>query len=97
MNTKTNLCLSLLLALASTSAHAATVPAALQGQWEYGYVSPIEYYDPSTGKYAEGSGTSEIIRIKADGSYERNGIIVVSTYGCTSDHLNLRMDRGTPK
>ncbi|MBZ9749755.1 hypothetical protein K7W42_02635 [Deinococcus sp. HMF7604] len=97
MNTKTNLCFSLLFALASTSAHAATVPAALQGQWEYGYVSPIEYYDPSTGKYAEGSGTSEIIRIKADGSYERNGIIVVSTYGCTSKLLTTSKGKVTLK
>ncbi|MFC4456518.1 hypothetical protein [Deinococcus sonorensis] len=68
-------------------ASAASVPEALQGQWEYGSVSPIEYYDTTTGKYAESSGTSEIIRIKADGSYERNGIIVVTTYGCTSKLL----------
>ena len=73
--------------LLAAPARAATVPAALQGQWEYGYVSPIEYYDPSTGKYAEGSGTSEIIRIQADGSYERSGIIVVTTYSCTSKLL----------
>lgn len=73
--------------LLAASARAAAVPAALQGQWEYGYVSPIEYYDPSTGKYAEGSGTSEIIRIQADGSYERSGIIVVTTYSCTSKLL----------
>lgn len=78
------LCPALLLA---APARAAAVPAPLQGQWEYGYVSPIEYYDPSSGKYAEGSGTSEIIRIQADGSYERSGIIVVTTYGCTSKLL----------
>lgn len=73
--------------LLATPAHAATVPAPLQGQWEYGYVSPIEYYDPSTGKYAEGSGTSEVIRINADGTYTRSGIIVVTTYSCTSKLL----------
>ncbi|GGO32009.1 hypothetical protein [Deinococcus humi] len=81
------LCFTLLPILSCGLASAAVVPAALQGQWEYGSVSPIEYYDTTTGKYAESSGTSEIIRIKADGSYERNGIIVVTTYGCTSKLL----------
>lgn len=86
MNTRPLLALLPALLLAAP-ARAATVPTPLQGQWEYGYVSPIEYYDPSTGKYAEGSGTSEIIRIQADGSYERSGIIVVTTYSCTSKLL----------
>ncbi|GGL19645.1 hypothetical protein [Deinococcus radiotolerans] len=94
MNLKT---FGMLFALSTCSAQAATIPAALQGQWEFGYVSPIEYYDPSSGKYAEGSGTSEIIRIKADGSYERSGIIVVSTYSCTSKLLTTSKGKVTIK
>ena len=76
------------LMLTHATSLAASVPAALQGQWEYGYVSPIEYYDPSSGKYAESSGTSEIIRIRPDGTYERSGIIVMTTYSCTSKLLS---------
>ncbi len=78
-----------LLATLGGAGGASPPPASLYGQWEYGLVSPIEYYDPSTGKYAEGSGTSEIIRIHPDGTYERNGIIVVSTYSCTSKLLTV--------
>lgn len=63
------------------------LPAALQGEWHYGSISPIEYYDPSSGKYAEASGTSIILKLTADGKFERSGITVISTYNCTSKIL----------
>ncbi|WP_027482310.1 hypothetical protein [Deinococcus pimensis] len=63
------------------------LPAQLQGDWESGYVSPIEYYDPSSGRYAEASGTSMMLKLTADGRFERVGITVVSTYSCTTKVL----------
>lgn len=63
------------------------VPAQLQGEWHYGYISPIEYYSPSTGQYAEASGTSVILKLTADGRFQRSGISVISTSGCTSKIL----------
>ncbi|MFC4453781.1 hypothetical protein [Deinococcus sonorensis] len=63
------------------------LPAELQGEWNYGTISPIEYYDPTSGQYAEASGTSDILKFTADGTYERTGITVVTTYNCTSKIL----------
>jgi len=64
-----------------------TLPGALQGEWHHGSVSPIEYYDPSSGRYAEASGTSIILKFGANGTFERTGITVVTTGSCTSKSL----------
>lgn len=63
------------------------VPVAMQGEWHYGYISPIEYYNPSTGQYTEASGTSMILKLAADGTFERSGIAVITSPGCTSKIL----------
>lgn len=68
----------------SLAGSGAKVPASLQGEWHYGVVANIDYYDPATDKWTEGGGTSEVIKIAADGAYERTGLMVVTTYGCTS-------------
>lgn len=59
-------------------------PAALAGEWHFGYISPIEYYDPSTGKYMEASGTSAILHLNADGTFSEVGINVVTVGVCTT-------------
>lgn len=73
--------------LGLSTAQAATVPTTLAGEWTSGYISPIEYYDPSSGKWADASGTSSILRIRPDGTYEETGLLSVTTYGCTSKLL----------
>lgn len=81
---------NLLAALLSTitvcgsAALAAPPPAALQGEWHYGSVSMIDYYNPATNGWTSGGGTSEILKIAPDGSYERTGLLEITTYGCTS-------------
>lgn len=96
----------LLIALALPAAAAQSVPAALQGEWSSGYISPVEYYNPSTGKFADASGTNSSLVIRADGSYEQTGLLSVTTYGCTSkvfvqEKGNVRVQGGavtfTPK
>lgn len=62
-------------------------PVALAGEWNYGYISPIEYYDPSSGKYMEASGTSAILKLKADGTFTDVGISVVTVGNCTTKLL----------
>ncbi|PYE53792.1 hypothetical protein [Deinococcus yavapaiensis] len=59
----------------------------LRGEWHSGRLSPIEYYNTATGKWAEASGTSVILKLRDDLSYERTGLLVVTTYGCTSKLL----------
>lgn len=69
------------------AAHAASVPATLAGEWTSGSISPVEYYDPAAGKWADASGTSSILRIRPDGTYEQTDLLSVTTYGCTSKLL----------
>lgn len=59
----------------------------LRGEWHSGNVSPVEYYNTATGKWAEASGTSVILKLHANSTYERTGLLVVTTYGCTSKLL----------
>ncbi|GGO26198.1 hypothetical protein [Deinococcus humi] len=63
------------------------VSAFLHGEWHNGAVSPTEYYNTATGKWAEASGTSQILRFGPNFTYERTGLTVVTTYGCTSKLL----------
>ncbi|MFC4456362.1 hypothetical protein [Deinococcus sonorensis] len=69
------------------------LPAELRGEWNSGRISPVEYYNVTTGKWAEASGTSVILRMNANLTYERTGLLVVTTYGCTSKLLV--QERGT--
>ncbi|SMB96921.1 hypothetical protein [Deinococcus hopiensis] len=59
----------------------------LRGEWHSGRISPVEYYNVSTGKWADASGTSIILKLNANLTYERTGLLVVTSYGCTSKLL----------
>lgn len=72
---------------AASPAASGTLPAELRGEWNSGRISPIEYYNVATGKWAEASGTSIILKMNANLTYERTGLLVVTTYGCTSKLL----------
>lgn len=63
------------------------LPAELQGEWHYGYISPIQYYDSTSNQYAEASGTSMILKLGANGTFTRSGITVITTGNCTSKIL----------
>ncbi|MFC4456521.1 hypothetical protein [Deinococcus sonorensis] len=67
--------------------HGDPPPAALQGEWHFGYVSPIEYYDPTTGKYAEASGTSAILHLNPDGTFTGSSISVITVGACSTKLL----------
>ncbi|WP_019587614.1 hypothetical protein [Deinococcus apachensis] len=64
-----------------------TLPAELRGEWHSGRISPVEYYNVTTGKWAEASGTSILLKLNPNLTYERTGLLVVTTYGCTSKLL----------
>lgn len=72
---------------AASPAASGTLPAELRGEWHSGRLSPVEYYNVATGKWAEASGTSIILKLNANLTYERTGLFVVTTYGCTSKLL----------
>ncbi|HEX2865057.1 MAG TPA: hypothetical protein VHN99_10850 [Deinococcales bacterium] len=61
-----------------------SIPKAMQGEWDYGQVYGTDYYDPSTGKWADASGTSDVLKLTADGKYEEVGLMSITTYSCTS-------------
>ena len=68
-----------------TSGPAGTpVPAELQGEWLYGRISTIQYYDPVTGSWGQPNGAGDRFRLEADGKYERTRLLQISTYGCES-------------
>ncbi len=60
------------------------VPTELQGEWLYGRISSIQYYDPISGRWGQPNGAGDRFRLEADGRYERTRMIQISTYGCES-------------
>ncbi|MBB6099257.1 hypothetical protein HNR42_002695 [Deinobacterium chartae] len=57
---------------------------AIAGRWHTGSLSGVNYYDPATGRWSDASGTSQILTLRADGTYEEVGYLSVTTYSCTS-------------
>lgn len=93
---------SLTAALALTACPAAPampvgtpVPAELQGEWLYGRVSSIGYYDPATGTWGQPAGAGDRFKLEPNGNYERSRLIQLTTYGCES-YLFI-WERGTVK
>jgi hypothetical protein len=60
------------------------VPAEIQGEWVYGRISTIQYYDPVTGSWGQPGGAGDRFRLETDGKYERTRLLQLSTYGCES-------------
>lgn len=56
----------------------------LQGEWYSGSVSPMEYYNSVTGLWSNASGTSTLLKLNEDGTYQKTGLLVITTYSCTS-------------
>lgn len=60
------------------------VPVELQGEWRYGSISSVNYYDPATGAWGAPSGTGIYFTLSPDGNYERSSLLQVTTYSCES-------------
>ncbi|HSR91405.1 MAG TPA: hypothetical protein VLK88_08870 [Gemmatimonadales bacterium] len=60
------------------------VPAALQGAWYHGEVSPSNFYDPTTGHWDGSYGDGLFYSLTADGHYSFGYRLYTSAYGCTN-------------
>ena len=69
---------------ASSKANLA-VPAQLEGEWRYGRISSVQYYNPSTGQPAQPNGSSDQFKLATNGNYERQRLLQINTYGCASN------------
>ncbi|SMB82901.1 hypothetical protein [Deinococcus hopiensis] len=71
------------------------VTAPMLGSWVYGTLSSTDYYDPTTDRWQDASGATEIVTFMANGRYERTRLLSLTTYGCTSKLLIY--EKGTVK
>ncbi|MBB6099258.1 hypothetical protein HNR42_002696 [Deinobacterium chartae] len=75
----------LTVAIAGQAVAADSALQAIAGRWHTGTLGGIDYYDPATGRWSDTSGTSQILTLKPDGSYEQVGYLSISTgFACTS-------------
>jgi hypothetical protein len=61
------------------------VPSELQGEWTYGTISSVQYYNPNNGHWGQVNGAGDRFRLEPNGNYERSRLIQISTYGCESN------------
>jgi hypothetical protein len=67
----------------------ASVPNELQGEWQHTEVSATQYFNQSAWQSGQNAsaptnGLSDNLKIAPDGSYERNRLMQITTYGCES-------------
>ncbi len=67
----------------ATSAPTGQVPAALTGVWVSGTNTGTSYYNPSSGSWAPESGTGTYLKIGADGTFAKSGLLQSSVYSCS--------------
>lgn len=97
--TKTLLAASLSLLVACTDEDGgfdtprSEVPAPLAGDWFTGSLSTIQYYDETTGQFADPSGEGFYFIFGSDGIYETGAAINSTVSGCTARLLGD--ERGT--
>lgn len=60
------------------------VPDEVVGTWNYGTVTGVDFYDPSTGRWAPSSGIGQSYTFKKDGEFVWGGVFQLSNYGCTT-------------
>lgn len=58
------------------------VPTELQGEWSFGSISSIQYYNPSNGHWGQPAGAGDRFGLEPDGRYERSRLIQLTNYGC---------------
>ncbi|MFC4454790.1 hypothetical protein [Deinococcus sonorensis] len=72
-----------------------SVPADLLGIWQAGEASPIGYYDPNSGAWQGATGSSFILKLHADGTYQYTGLLAVGSGSCQSKILSTESGRVT--
>lgn len=61
------------------------VPAALQGDWKWGAISSIDFYDSSTGAWVDdGGGVGVFFTFTPDGHYTQGVLFKSTVYNCTT-------------
>ncbi len=63
------------------------VPAELVGAWHHGSVSSINFYNPTTGSWANGYGEGLFYKFNSDGTFEYGWQVYANSYGCSSRAL----------
>jgi hypothetical protein len=77
-----------LLAIGTTAAHSAPLPANLVGKWAMTTISGTTYWDKSTGAYAgSGSGGAQTYTFSRDGRYKLFNLIKTNSYGWETQAL----------
>ena len=61
------------------------VPSELQGEWTYGTIWSVQYYNPNNGQWGQVNGAGDRFKLEPNGDYERSRLIQISTYGCESN------------
>lgn len=69
---------------AKTASSTAKIEASILGEWTSGSVSMLEYQNLATGQWTSGGGTSTLLKLNANGTYAKTGLLVITTYSCTS-------------
>lgn len=69
------------------------VPAELTGMWYSGTIGLINFYNPSTGQWANGRGMGQFYVFNADGTFEFGWQANLNNYGCST--IGMRYLRGT--
>ncbi|GGO35901.1 hypothetical protein [Deinococcus humi] len=78
-----------------TGGGSSTVPDVVQGDWQAGEAAPVGYYDPNSGAWQGATGSSFILKLRADGSYQYTGLLAVDTGSCRSKILSYEKGRVT--
>jgi hypothetical protein len=60
------------------------VPSELQGEWTYGTISSVQYYNPNNGHWGQVNGAGDRFNLEPNGDYERSRLLQLTTYGCES-------------
>ncbi len=69
---------------ASCAAAGSALPSVMVGRWLYGALSTVAYHDPSTDRWMDASGASEIVTYRSDGRYERTRVLSMRSFSCES-------------
>jgi hypothetical protein len=69
---------------ATTDIRPGTADRRLIGKWRAGSVAATQYYNAYTGAPAPTSGSTFSYEFLPDGTYRMNGLLQITTYGCTS-------------
>ena len=56
-----------------------------QGEWSYGTISSVQYYNPINGHWGQANGAGDRFKLKPNGRYERSRLLQITTGNCESN------------